>query len=215
MFWLGKKKRTSDAEEVITENEIMDEETDYVNEEQAEAEIDEVEEVEEFDEDMEIPDVTVKIASYDDLAEFINNRAAGALQFMNKETNEAFEIREAHIRMAGVWGSLSMAKECTPLEYSKVMLAIELTKDPERFYVLPGLTEKEVKKAVNEFCEDRFNVDGRKYASDLSKFSKFLDEEDAVSDWKVFTKEAVYDKVIAFCDNNEIIFDIGAIEADE
>ena len=226
MFWFGKKKNKKrfDEEEkqLESEDEADTSETEsektysqsYSSESDSDTENDDLSEKTE-DAELELPDVTVKISSLDDLAEFVNSRTAGSLQFMYKETLDAFEIRESHIRMAEVWGSISMARECTPIEYAKIMLAIELTENPERFYVIPGLTENEVKQAIKNFCSEYYGDNGKKYAADFSKFSDFVKKQGDLAEWKAFTKEAVYDKLTEFCENNCIEFSGEDAQGDE
>lgn len=196
MFWNRKKK-----------DKIEQEEKDELLEEVAEEEIDEEffdEEVEDDGEEMEIPDVTVKVSSFDELLDFVSERKGGALQFMNKETGDVFELREAHIRMAAVWGSITMHRECTPSEYARVMLAMELTENPDGFYVIPTLTDTEMKKAVTEFCEERYHENGKKYASSPDKFVKLVEDNGDETEWKAYVKAALYDKLKVFCDENGI-----------
>lgn len=194
MFWNRKKK---DKNEELEKEELL------VAEEETDDEL--LEDVEETDEtEEEIPDVTVKISSFDDLLDFVSERRGGALLFMNKESGDVFELREAHIRMAAVWGSISMHRECTPAEYARVMLAMELTENPEGFYVLPALTDTEMKKAVMEFCEERYHENGKKYVSAPTKFIKLVEENGDETEWKAYVKSALYDKLKVFCDENGI-----------
>ena len=237
MFWFGKKKNKNIQDEEAAKNSnVPEEKPESENiEEDLEEDIDldsaylidceddadcgeaadEEDEAEREENEAQARCVTVDIGSLDDLAEFVNNRAVGALQFMNKETLDAFEIRESHIRMAEVWGSISMARECSPDEYARIMLAAKLIEDPESFYVLPGLTENEVKQAIKNFCSERYGSNGKKYASDFSKFSAFLKEQDDLTEWKAFTKEAVYDKLTEFCKSNNIDFSDRGTGSDE
>ncbi len=207
MFWNRKKKE--DPTEEKEENELFEDtadgetEEDDVREEYAEEDEDGEDEVTEED---EIPDVTVKIDSFDALMEFVTERKASGLQFMNKMTHEAFELRESHIRIAGVWGSVSMSRECSPLEYAKIMLATELTEAPDRFYVLPALSEKEAKQAVVGFCKERYNENGKKYASAPKKFIDLVESNGDEEEWKAYVKAAMYDKLKAFCEENGIEF---------
>ena len=226
MFWFGKKKNKKimendkDSEENIDSEDLgkyskentedMDYDSAYLIDSEDNADYEEAAEEEDEtgseENEAQVREFTVNISSLDELAEFVNNRAAGALQFMNKETLDAFEIRESHIRMAEVWGSISMARECSPAEYARIMLAAEIIDDPERFYVVPGLTESEVKRAIKDFCLERYGESGKKYTSDFSKFSAFLKEQGDLAEWKAFTKEAVYDKLTEFCESNRIDF---------
>lgn len=193
MFWNRKKK---DKNEEVEKDELLEE----------------VEEEEEFFEDgeeaedteAEIPDVTVKVSSFDELLDFVSERKGGLLQFMNKETGDVFELREAHIRMAAVWGSITMHRECTPAEYARVMLAMELTENPDGFYVLPALTDTEMKKVVTEFCEERYHENGKRYASVPAKFIKLVEENGDEQEWKAYVKAALYDKLKSFCQEKGI-----------
>lgn len=230
MFWFGKKKNKKytegESEDTDSPGENMNDTEDISGPDEAAADDEQNNDEEDISSEddesgtdegntEESADVTVKISSLDDLAEFANNRVPGALQFMNKETLDAFEIRESHIRMAEVWGSISMARECSPAEYAKIMLALEIINDQDRFYVVPGLTESEVKQAIIDFCEERYGGNGKKYSSNFSKFSAFLKEQGDVSEWKAFTKEAVYDKLAEFCESNGIEFSDGETQGDE
>ena len=203
MFWNRKKKNKNEEEE---KDELIEEVSESEDEEE------ELDDEEEFDgeelaeeEEEEIPDVTVKVNSFDDLLDFVSERKGTELQFMNKETQDVFEIREAHIRMASVWGSISMHRECSPVEYARVMLAMELTENPDGFYVLPALTETEMKKAVTEFCEERYNENGKKYASAPAKFIKLVEDNGDEAEWKAWVKSALYDKLTAFCEEKGIV----------
>ena len=193
MFWNRKKK---DKNEETEKDELLE---DVAEEEEADEDeiLEDVEEAEETDE--EIPDVTVKVSSFDELLDFVSERMGTMLQFMNKETGDVFELREAHIRMAAVWGSITMHRECTPAEYARVMLAMELTENPEGFYVLPALSDTEMKKAVTEFCEERYHENGKKYATAPAKFIKLVEDNGDEAEWKAYVKAALYDKLKAFC----------------
>ena len=189
MFWNRKKKDKIEQDE---KDELLEEE------------FDEEAEFEDEGEEIEVPDVTVKVNSFDELLDFVSARKGTVLQFMNKETGDVFELREAHIRMAGVWGSISMHRECSPTEYARVMLAMELTENPEGFYVLPALTETEMKKAVTEFCEERYHENGKRYASSPDKFVKLVEENGDEEEWRAYAKAALYDKLRAFCEEKGI-----------
>ncbi len=189
MFWNRKKKdKNEEAEQDELFEEVEEEEADEIGEE----------------DDEDIPDVTVKVGSFDELLDFVSERRGNALQFMNKETGDVFELREAHIRMAAVWGSISMHRECSPTEYARVMLAMELTENPDGFYVLPALTETEMKKAVMEFCEERYHENGKKYASAPAKFIKLVEDNGDEAEWKAYVKATLYDKLKAFCQEKGI-----------
>lgn len=216
MFWHKKKKEFSeisepdekftasvdeDEEEIVTVADI-DEDTDEVTNEDDD---------EDIENSLETTDVTsqpisVKITSMEQLARFANRRGYGNIQFMSKDTYEVFELREAHFRIAEVWGTVTMARECSPEEYARVMLAMELMKDPDAYFKLPGLTENEVKKAIEDFCKENFSINGKKYSNNPSRFTKLLKENDRREEWDEYTKELVYDKLEKFCAENDIVF---------
>jgi len=151
--------------------------------------------------------VCYKITNLNQLAVFANKRGNGTMQFMTKKTLEVFELREAHFRIAQVWGTVTMARECTPEEYARVMLAIELRDHPDDYYMLPGLTESEIKQAIEDFCEDKFSVSGKKYSKKPERFTKLLKENDMREEWDDYTCALVYDKLEAFCDDKGIVFE--------
>ena len=126
---------------------------------------------------------------------------------MRKSGNEAFEIRDSHLRIAGIWGSVSMAKEYKPSEYAKIMLALEILENPDDFYILPALTEEEREKAIMDFCSDKYGINGKKYAKNTLKFAKLVKSSGDYDEWLAYTKIAVMSKVDTFCKENGIIFE--------
>ena len=199
MFWKKKKENIEEEEDI----------TDVSEEEYAEESDEEDELVEESAHDETDEDVSVcyKISNLNQLATFANKRGNGTMQFMTKKTLEVFELRDAHFRIAEVWGTVTMARECSPDEYARVMMAIELRDNPDDFYMLPGLTEGEIRQAIEDFCTDNFSVDGRKYSKKPEKFTKLLKENDMREQWDDYTRALVYDKLEAFCDEKGIVFD--------
>ncbi len=152
--------------------------------------------------------VTVKVDSLNALAEFVALRHPINLQFMKKESPEVFELREAHLRIARVWGTVSMSRECTAEEYAKIMLAIELLESPDDFYVLPALTESDIKEAMADFCEEKYGVGGRKAAGNPKKFARLVEENGDKEEWKLYVKELLYKKTADFCEENGITFSL-------
>lgn len=150
--------------------------------------------------------VTVRVDSLSSLVEFISLRHPLNLQFMKKETGEVFELREAHLRIARVWGTVSMARECSAMEYAKIMLAIELLENPDDFYVLSALTENDLKKAMEDFCEEKYGEKSKKYANNSKKFAKLVESNGDEEEWKLFAKELTYKKTEDFCEENGITF---------
>ncbi len=167
---------------------------------------DELEKENESDVIEEIPDITVKINSLDQLAEFMNSRSPIGMQFMRKENNEAFEIRESHLRIARVWGSVSMSRECSPEEYGKIMLALELLQDSESFYVIPSPSEDQLKDMIDEFCAERYGDDIRRYSKNPKKLISTIKENGDAEEWQVFSREAMYRMAENFCEKNGIEF---------
>ncbi len=224
MLWFKKKaKDEANSVEAEEKTELKTEETELTESENFEEEFfneaefsEETEETEETEDNNEneseieteecIADLTVKIKSLDDMAEFMNDRRSDGMQFMKKDTLEAFELRERHLRLARVWGSVSMSRECPPEEYGKIMLALELLQSQNDYYVLPLLDEKTLKIKIQEFCEQNYGSDGKKYSKSPEKFAQLLKENDDIQEWKVFSKEAMYDLSAEFCDKNGIDF---------
>ena len=220
MFWNRKKKKVSEeVEEIeeVTETEESEEVDDVEFDEEQEEFFDEesIDETEEDGEEMDEeepekladPSVCLKIKDLNQLAMFANKRGNGTMQFMTKKTKEVFELRDAHFRIAQVWGTVTMARECSPEEYARVMLAIDLRDNPDDFYILPGLTEAEIKQAIEDFCQDNFSENGKKYSKKPEKFTKLLKEQDCREAWDDYTQALVYDKLEIFCQENGIEFD--------
>jgi len=229
MLWFGKKKKKEaedeavgiieastgveekldldDDVEVISEAEILE----SLNEnDEADIDTDSDEELDEEDDgnaDNSVSDVLTSITSLDMLIDYVNGKPIGAIQFMRKENNEAFHLREVYLRIARVWGSVSMAREYTPAEYAKIMLAIELVEDPDKFYVLPMLTDEEREQAIIEFCEEKYGGNGKKYARNTDKFAKVVNANGDKDEWLAYTKSVIAEKVADFCKENGISFD--------
>lgn len=229
MFWFGKRKdkeekikkdNVEDSEEILDEDEDIDElaeldeieETDGENLEDiekiygSEDEDNETGEEEAETDYADLPDVAKVMTSLDMLAEFVTSKSIGELQFLNKENREAFSLREAHLRLAKVWGSVSMARECSPSEFARIMLALEVIEENEKFLLLPSLSEEEGKQAIIDFCEQKYGGNGKKYASNVQKFAKLVKENGDMDEWRSFNKELVYDKLVDFCDEHGITF---------
>ena len=231
MFWFGKRKNkeenfkkdiiedteetneTENADELVEFDEIDDSENEELDDVEkiygSDDESDEEDEdTEESDVYPEIPDVSVVITSLDMLAEFVTTKAVGEMQFLNKNTFEAFSLREAHLRLAKVWGSVSMSRECSPIEFAKIMLAIEVIENKDDFLVIPSLSEDEAKQAIMDFCDQKYGENGKKYVSNIQKFAKMVNENGDMNEWGAYNKELVYDKLVDFCDDKGITFDI-------
>lgn len=225
MFWNKKKNSESDEasyEESDALSEEDKEEAEAESEPKAESEYGEPEEngaedgftpeefleddTDETDSENENASVTVKATSLNALAEFISLRHPLNLQFMRRGTNEVFELRESHLRIARVWGSVSMSRECSKTEYAKIMLAVELIESPDEFYVLPALTENDLKKAAVDFCEEKYTEKSKKHTGNLKKFAKIVEANGDIEEWKLFVRELLYKKTEDFCDENGIIF---------
>ena len=158
-------------------------------------------------EDQELPDATKTPRSVDELADIVNNKGIGAVQYMKKSTGEVIELREIHFRYARVWGVVSMGREFTPLEYARIMLAAEILEDEDAFYVLPSLTDDEMQEAIIGFCEEKYGVNGKKYAKNTEKFAKLVKSYDDMDEWLSYSKTAVIEKIVEFCAENDISFD--------
>jgi len=236
MLWFGKKKKkeaeneavdiieeNTEAEEkldldddveVVSEDEILeslnendedDLDTDS-DEELGESFCDEEDEQEDTS-DEPATDVLTPITSLDMLVEYVSGKPIGAMQFMRKENNEAFDLREVYLRIARVWGSVSMAREYTPAEYAKIMLAIELVEDPDKFYVLPFLTDEEREQAILDFCEEKYGENGKRYVKNTDKFARLVNANGDKEEWLAYTKEIITEKITDFCRENGISFD--------
>ena len=206
MFWKKKKDNIEDENTL----DVDKEDTEYIDE-AVEQDIEEYvgDEEDETDENVSESDVQVcfKISDLNQLAMFANRRGNGTMQFMTKKTHEVFELRDAHFRIAQVWGTVTMARECSPEEYARVMMAIELRDNPDDFYMLPGLTEGEIRQAIEDFCEDKFSVNGKKYSKKPERFTKLLKENDMREEWDDYTRALVYDKLEAFCEEKGVVCD--------
>lgn len=236
MLWFGKKKKALDEEvdvieedkELDTADEVeeeldLDEDVDEVSEDEildelnsdgnSDGEIAESAEADESDSEEATDDEDVKadvvktVSSLDELVEHVNGKAIGAIQFLRKENNEVFDLREVYLRIARVWGSVSMAREYTPAEYAKIMLAIHVIESPDDFYVLPVITDEEREKAIIDFCEEKYGGSGKKYARNVDKFAKLVNENGDKEDWLAHTKCIVTEKITEFCEKNGITFD--------
>lgn len=226
MLWFGKKKKKEALDEevdVIEEDKELDTADEVEKELDLEEDVDEVSEDEildelnsdgqtdeesdeDEDEDIKV-DVVKTVSSLDELVEHVNGKAIGAIQFMRKENNEVFDLREVYLRIARVWGSVSMAREYTPAEYAKIMLAIDVIGAPDDFYVLPVITDEEREKAIIDFCEEKYGGSGKKYARNVDKFAKLVNENGDKEECLAHTKCLVTEKITEFCEKNGITFD--------
>ena len=204
MFWKKKNDKIEEEEELFEADVELDE--GEAEEAEVDGEIFEETEDEVPAEEAEQANICYKIQNLNQLATFANKRGNGTMQFMTKETHEVFELRDVHFRIAEVWGTVTMARECSADEYARVMMAIELRDNPFGFYMLPGLTEAEVRQAIEDFCEDRFDVNGKKYAKKPEKFTKLIKENDMREEWDDYTRALVYDKLEVFCEEKGIVF---------
>ena len=228
MFFFGTKNKednlTEELDKTATENELdLDDDVDVVSDDEIMSMLDEDDDVTESNEkaDDEADDasdekeaspadaaasVVVSISSLDELTDFVNKKKIGAIQYMRKATREVFEIREVHLRIARAWGTVSMARECTPVEYVKIMLASEILEAPELFYVLPGLTDEERADGIMNFCEERYGMNGKKYVKNADKFAKLVRQNDDVDEWMAYTKLTLAEKISDFCTEKGIVF---------
>lgn len=238
MFLFKRKKKEIENEEAVSKKELNEvEETDedelaeldaledddtsdddkIYGEDEEDSDIDEEDEGEEDDQEdkfEDLPDVAAKVTSLDMLAEFITSKSVGAIQYFKKQTGEVFELREYHLRIAKVWGSVSMAHEYSPVDFAKIALAMEVIEENENFLVLPSLSESECKQAIIDFCQQKYNENGKKYLSNTQKFAKLVKENDDMEEWRSFNKELVFDKLVDFCDDNGITFDDSEVESE-
>lgn len=233
MFLFGKKNKkepdiTEEADEIIGESELdLDEDVDIVSEDEIMSILDDDDSDEQDNDEFEDTEsehteseeqatkasdaaasVVVAVSSFDDLVEFVNGKKAGAIQYMRKTTHEVFELREVHLRIARVWGAVSMSRECSPVEYVKIMLASELLEFPELFYILPSFTDGERVDAIMSFCEDKYGVNGKKYVKNADKFAKLVKDNDDIDEWRAYTKVLLAEKVSDFCTQKGIEFDV-------
>lgn len=188
-------------------NEETDEDAPDADEYETDDEEDETDDEEDDIDFSEFPEIAKKMTSLDEFAEFVNAKAIGNIQFFNKETQEVFELREGHLRIAKIWGSVSMAREYHPAEYARIMLAIEVLNEREKFLIVPSLSEEDGKAAISEFCALKYGDSGKKYTSSPEKFAKIVKANDDMDEWRAFNKELIYDKLIGFCDDNGIVFE--------
>lgn len=233
MFLFGKKKparavppetdarecETPEEEELTQKSALGDEHIDDELDSDIEldsdvdldSDIDDIDEDTEEETSSETPtcekEVSFRVGSVSELAEFANSRKRDGMQFMSKKTHEVFELRDSHFRLARVWGSVTAARECTPEEYARIMLAMDVIENEGDHYVLPGLTDAELDLAIIHFCEDKFSVSGKKYSKDHDRFIRFLTENDRFDDWKEYTFTQLYSKLEQFCETNGIVFD--------
>lgn len=157
-----------------------------------------------------IPDdgekVTKIMTSVEDMIDFINSKGIGRVQYMRKSDMEAFEIGDSHLRLAEIWGSVSMSREYKPSEYAKIMLAGEVMENPEEFYILPSLSEEETHKSISDFCEEHYGLNGKKYVKDRNKFAKLVRESGKEEEWLEYNRTLTAAKVLEFCEKNKIEF---------
>ncbi len=205
----------SDEDEKISEAEILEalndeDEPAFENESvfsdntelDTENEVEEETEVENDDE----PNVIKTISDFDELCEFINTKPVGYIQYMRKDENEVFQLREYHLRLARAWTSSSMYRQYTDKEYARVTLAAEVISEPDKFYVLPAFTSSETEAAVMTFCEETLGVNGKKYAKNTAKFAKLVNNGGYSEEWKKYTADLMLLKVERFCKKNDITF---------
>ena len=186
---------TDEAEESVSEEEILSIlENDDDSEETGAEEIQKEEKV------------TKLLTSADEMIEFINSKSVGRIQYMRKSDFEAFEIGDAHLRIAEIWGSVSMGREYKPSEYARIMLAAEVRANPENFYILPSLSDEEIEKSILTFCDEHYAVNGKKYLKDRHKFAKVVKENDDEEEWLSFNRTLTAKKVLDFCKENNIEF---------
>ena len=99
----------ADYSEDLAEDTEEGDENDLGGEESEEALDEQSEEVQDGTEGVT---VSARVGSLNSLAEFISLRHPLNLQFMRKDSDEVFELRESHFRLARVFGSVSMYREC-------------------------------------------------------------------------------------------------------
>lgn len=231
MLWFGKKKKEdkkTDEEDILfneyaedsTEEEILDalneeepapapdpEDESMFDSEITDNEEDELGEGEQTEEQTSDVQVTTLISSFDELCDFVNRKPIGYVQYMRKNEMEVFQLRDLHLRIASVWGSVSMSAEYSDKDYAKIMLACELLSEPDSFYVLPMLTESERNAAIMSFCLETYGENGKKYVKNTEKFAKLVKENDDLEAWLEYTEGLVRLKIERFCRKNGIKFD--------
>lgn len=227
MFLFGKKKK---KEELVEEDELeiteqseeeedieldVDDEVETISDEEileSLAEDDETDEDGEDDDDDEedesaqTHDVTVTPTTFDELADIVSAKKTGAVQYMKKETGEVFALREYHFRYAGIWGVVSMGREVSPHEYARITLAAEVLEDRDAFHILPYLSDEELYETVCSFCDERYGINGKKYAKNADKFAALINEKDDLEEWKMYFKAAIVVKLAEFCEEKGIEF---------
>lgn len=207
-------------EEISEDNELSDgdfdeDEDGYYGEDEEDEEFSESsEEFEESKEPAEIV-VTTVINSFDELCDYVCKKPIGVVQYMRKDTNEAFNLREAHFRLAAVWGNVSMLREYTERDYAKIALAGEVMENPDSFYILPMLNDDETQAAIKTFCQENYGENGKKYAKHPEKFAEMIKANDKVDEWLEYVKEIVELKLTRFCKKNGIAFDGMPISEDD
>ena len=157
--------------------------------------------------EVETHDVTKVPASFDELADIVSAKKNGAVLYMKKATKEVFSLREYHFRYAGIWGVVSMGREVSPHEYARITLAGEVLENESEFFILPYLSDSEFYDTVCGFCEERYGINGKKYAKNSEKFSDLVNGNDDLDEWKMYFKAAIVDKLSDFCEVNGIEFD--------
>ena len=166
--------------------------------------------LEEDDEDKKEPleiAVTTVINNFDELCDYICKKPIGAVQYMRKDTNEVFNLSEAHFRLASVWGNVSMLREYTERDYAKITLAGEVMENPNAFYILPMLNDDETQTAIKSFCQEHYGENGKKYVRHPEKFAELIKENELLDEWLEYIKGIVSLKIEQFCKKNGILFD--------
>jgi hypothetical protein len=159
--------------------------------------------------------VTTVVNSFTELTDYICKKPIGAIQYMRKDTKEAFNLSEAHFRIASVWGNVSMLREYTERDYAKITLAGEVMENPDAFYILPMLNDSETQTAIISFCMENFVENGKKYAKHPEKFAELIKENDLLDDWIDYIRGIVNLKLESFCKKNAISFDDMPVFEDE
>lgn len=151
--------------------------------------------------------VTKKIGSIDELADFANEKSGASLIFMNRETHEVFDLKEVHIRMSEHLGTVMMIKQWTESDLERLMLAKDVTENKDAYYIVPTLDESEIKGAMADFADEYFGNNTKKYTKNYDKFASVLKQNDLGTEWKIYTKAVLYDKLTEFCEQNGIVFE--------
>jgi hypothetical protein len=179
-----------DRSNEITEDNVIDEKTETVNEIQ----------------------ITKQVSGYEELCDFVNSKPIGYIQYLRKGTCEVFQLRDAHLRIAKVWGSVSMNKSYSDKDYARIMLALEIIEDPDAFFVLPMFTDSEMQAAIMTFCLENFGINGKKYVKNTEKFAKLINENEMGAEWNEYTEELMKLKLERFCTKNGIFLKDEATE---